>query len=451
MYRPVPQEVAALGIGEIYTIDAEFRSTDPAGYEKYGLPAAMAPDHLEPVCLSAKRWTTGETFSWWSLTGESCPLPVNESALFIAYHAPAEWSYFLAKGWELPANIIDLYAEYRLTINGLHDGKGEQIGHGEHKDADGRTKYGLLSACIHYGLEARAGTEKRSMVTRILQGSPFSVDDQDAILRYNVKDVEDAELLFTRMLSSGDIRNIGQALMRGDATRGFAVRDRNGLPMDVATATRLSTHWDSIRSSLAHDVEATRHYDVFRFHADGSAQFDRNKMIALVERLGMKDVWPRTDDHHYSFADPQRGGDERKPFKQMAMLNPYLEDLRQTRKILEHFKHFELPIDKDGRCRGKYAPWVQVTGRSSPGKGSIFAMPAWTRWLIEPGEGRGIAYVDLKSAEFGIGAGLSHDPNMKQDYRRAERLLGSSWTLMPRNVHRRIGTKMRTAGRCGRC
>lgn len=113
---------------------------------------------------------------------------------------------------------------------------------------------------------------------------------------------------------------------------------------------------------------------------------------------------------------PRAGDDEDKPFKMMARLNPYLEDLRQARKLLEKFKHFELPILADGRCRGKYAPWVQVTGRSSPGKGSIFALPAWTRWLIKPGEGRGIAYTDLKSAEFGIAAGLSHDPNMMQDY-----------------------------------
>lgn len=416
MRRPVPTQVAALGIDEIYTIDAEFRPSDPSGYEKYGLSAAIAPDHLEPVCLSAKHWTTGETFSWWSRSSEPCPLPIDEKTLYIAYQAPAEWSYFLAKGWELPTNIIDLYPEYRLVVNGLFDQSGKRLGHGQHKDADGRTKYGLLSACTHYGLEARAGAEKQSMVARILQGPPFSDEDRDAILHYNVHDVEDAELIFTEMLSRGDIGNTGQALMRGDATRGFAVRNLNGLPIDVAMATRLSTHWDSIRYGLAHDIEATRHYDVFRFDADGSAQFDRAKMIALVERLGMQDVWPRTDNLHYSFADPERGGDEDKPFKRMAMLNPYLEDLRQTRKILEHFKHFELPIGKDGRCRGKYAPWVQVTSRSSPGKGSIFTMPAWTRWLIEPGEGRGIAYIDLKSAEFGIGAGLSHDPNMMQDY-----------------------------------
>jgi len=140
-------------------------------------------------------------------------------------------------------------------------------------------------------------------------------------------------------------------------------------------------------------------------------------MIALIEKLGMQNVWPLTDTGRYSFADPERGGNEDKPFKRMATLNPYLEDLRQTRKILEHFNYFNLPIRADGRCGGKYAPWVQASGRSSPGKGSIFAQPAWVRWLIQPGEGRGVAYVDLKSAEFGIAAGLSHDPAMMQDYR----------------------------------
>ncbi len=417
MHRPIPEQIAALGIDEIYIIDAEFRPSDPSGYEKYGLSADIVPDTLEPVCLSAKMWTTGEIVSAWSRPGESCPVPVGDDVLFVAYQAPAEWSYFLAKGWELPTNIIDLYAEYRRAINGRFDQSGDRVGHGQHKESDGRTKYGLLSACIRYGLQARAGIEKQSIVKRILQGAPFSEEERGAILRYNAEDVEDAELIFTAMLDSGDISNVGQALMRGDATRGFAVRDLNGLPIDVAIASRLRTHWDSIRSGLAHAVEDSRHYDVFRFDADGSAHFDRTRMIALVERLGMQDIWPRTEERRYSFAGPERGDDDDKPFKRMAMLNPYLEDLRQTRKLLETFKNFDLPIQQDGRCRGKYAPWVQVTGRSSPGKGSIFGMPAWVRWLIKPGEGRGVAYVDLKSAEFGIAAGLSRDPNMMQDYR----------------------------------
>src|SRR5260370_6235200 len=193
MLQPIPPQIAALGIDEIYTIDAEFRPSDPSGYEKYGLSASIAPDSLEPICLSAKRWTTGATFSWWSRSGGPCPMPVDERTLYVAYQAPAEWSYFLASGWELPTNIIDLYAEYRLSINGLFDGTGERVGQGEHADADGRTKYGLLSACARFGLGARAGIEKRSMVRRILLGYPFTDHEREDILQYNAQDVEDAD------------------------------------------------------------------------------------------------------------------------------------------------------------------------------------------------------------------------------------------------------------------
>lgn len=416
MYRLLPQQIADFGVDEIFTIDAEYRSADPDGYEKYGLPPDLVPDALEPICLSVKAWTTGDAVTFWARHGEPCPFKMDEKTVVLCFQAPAEWSYFLAMGWELPSNIIDIYAEYRLVVNGQFDWKGSRVGQGEHKNADGRTKYGLLSACLQYGIKTRAGSEKKSMVARILEGAPFSGDDREAIMQYNRDDVEDTERLFAAMMAKNDIGNIGQALQRGDATRGFAVRELNGLPIHAGLAMRLHTHWEKIRSGLAQRVESRQHYDVFRFDPDGMAHFDQSKMSALVERLGMQTIWPKNSREKYSFADPERGSDEDKPFKKMALINPYLEDLRETKRLLEQFKHFTLPIGKDGRCHSRYAPWTQVTSRSSPGKGSIFAMPAWARWLIRPGEGQGVAYVDLKSAEFGIGAALSHDENMKQDY-----------------------------------
>jgi hypothetical protein len=39
--------------------------------------------------------------------------------------------------------------------------------------------------------------------------------------------------------------------------------------------------------------------------------------------------------------------------------------------------------------------------------------------VIKPGAGQALAYVDLKSAEVGIAAGLSGDPNMKKCYANA--------------------------------
>ena len=39
--------------------------------------------------------------------------------LFVAYYASAELGCFLALGWPMPARILDLFAEFRATTNGL--------------------------------------------------------------------------------------------------------------------------------------------------------------------------------------------------------------------------------------------------------------------------------------------------------------------------------------------
>ena len=47
----------------------------------------------------------------------------NPDALFICYNAVAEWKTFLALGWDIPRNCVDLYVEYGNMINGVWRGK----------------------------------------------------------------------------------------------------------------------------------------------------------------------------------------------------------------------------------------------------------------------------------------------------------------------------------------
>lgn len=415
-FRPLPRQVAELGIDDIYAIDTEYRPPEPDAYSRYDLSPDCAPAVFEPVCISVKSWATGRTESFWYHPGDPCLWNFDATKLTAFFNAPADLRFFLAAGWELPSNIVDTYAEYRRAVNGHFDMHGKRVGQDEHKRDKGR-RYSLLSATLHYGVGGRTGAEKRSMVTRIMAGPPYSEHEKEAIIQYNRDDVEDTENLLSAMMDSGDIENLGQALLRGDATRGFAVRDLNGLPVDRELVERLKKNWQMIRVDLAREVEARNHYDVFRFDPDGTVQFDARKATALVFRLDMRDIWPKTDTGKFSFADPDRGRDADNPLKKMALINPYLQDLRETKRLLERFKTFDLSIGRDGRCRGHYFPFVQSTGRSSPGKGSIFSMPKFTRFLVKPGPGRGIAYIDLKSAEFAIAAALSHDEVMQQDYR----------------------------------
>ena len=74
-------------------------------------------------------------------------------------------------------------------------------------------------------------------------------------------------------------------------------------------------------------------------------------------------------------------------------------------------------VGADGRNRASLYPFWATTGRNIPSNSQfIFGMAAWFRSLIKPPVGHGIAYIDWKSQEVGIGAALSGDQKMMRDY-----------------------------------
>jgi hypothetical protein len=44
----------------------------------------------------------------------SVPFPTDATALTVAYFASAEMTCFLALGWQLPVNLLDLFENYLL-------------------------------------------------------------------------------------------------------------------------------------------------------------------------------------------------------------------------------------------------------------------------------------------------------------------------------------------------
>jgi hypothetical protein len=97
----------------VITLDTEYRTTP------YG--------HVVPVCMCATDIVSGQRWQIWADGQmEENPLPVGSDVLYVSYSAPAEWSYFLAQGWNLPDNILDLYILHKLQANGwreFRDGK----------------------------------------------------------------------------------------------------------------------------------------------------------------------------------------------------------------------------------------------------------------------------------------------------------------------------------------
>jgi hypothetical protein len=113
---------------EAWAVDFEF--TAPPG------------ERPAPICMVARELHSGRTIRLWQdQFGPAPPFSIGKRALFVAYYAPAELGCFRALGWAMPANILDLYVEFRdglelpagrslvgaLVFHGLdHIGAGEK-------------------------------------------------------------------------------------------------------------------------------------------------------------------------------------------------------------------------------------------------------------------------------------------------------------------------------------
>jgi DNA polymerase-1 len=390
----LPTNLTNLGIRDAIVLDAEY--------------VARAGEPVIPVCLCAQSLATGRQWRIFAGPGvrQPCPLPVEPDILYVSFSAPAEWSYFLASGWELPTTILDLYAEEMLLTNTQKDERGK------------RYVPTLLLTLAKYGLDAMTAAEKEEMRDLILRGHPFAQDEQTRILDYCMEDVTNTAALLSAMLPAF---NVEEALLRGSFTRAVAWIEHNGIPIDRIAYGRLVANWTALVSSLARRIEQEHGYGVYREDKTGKMKCSEAGFSALVERMGLTDTWPRTASGKFSVADPENKSDDEKIFKAMAQRHPHLEPLRQTRKFLTTLRHFQLPAGSDGRCRVHPWPWWTATGRSQPkGGGFIFSLPAWARFLIKPGPGQALAYVDLVSAEFGIAGALSGDQAMLDAYRSGE-------------------------------
>ena len=120
------------GFTEVVVVDFEFRQ--PNG------------ERPEPVCVVAHELVSGRRHRR-MLTSDVLPeppYPVDETALVVAYYAPAEMSCHVSLGWTLPVHVLDLYAEFRNLTNGT-----EMTG--------GRS---LLDALVYHGLDAMEAVER---------------------------------------------------------------------------------------------------------------------------------------------------------------------------------------------------------------------------------------------------------------------------------------------------
>jgi hypothetical protein len=309
------------------------------------------------------------------------PYSIDRNALFIAYYASAEISCHLKLGWPVPANVLDLFAEFRSLTNGRTTAAGNS----------------LLGALVHFGLDAMDATEKDSMRTLALRGGPWTDAERDALLNYCQSDVIALERLFSRMLPRIDIE---RALLRGRYMVAAARMEHCGVPIDTESLATLREHWEPVQDRLVERIDSN--YEVFEgrtFRAERFANY-----------LAVKNIpWPRLPSGSLALDDDT--------FREMARSYPAIAPLRELRVSLSQMRLADLAVGSDGRNRCLLSAFQARTGRNQPSNTKfIFGPAVWLRGLIRPEPSYGLAYLDWSQQEFGIAAALSRDPAMLAAY-----------------------------------
>ena len=346
-------------------------------------------ERQRPICLVTKSLKTGNQTRLWVAEGAQCPLPIGPEYLYVGYFASAEWNCFLTLGWDLPISIIDLYPEYRRMTNGA-------VGYAT------RSGYGLLAAAGAFGVATMDANYKTDMRDLIMEGGPWTADQQNGILEYCATDVVITANLFRQMWPkiATDRLALSQALFRGRYTAAVARMEFAGTPIDTVLLTKLKSNWPELRLHLIKAVD--QDYGVY----EGST-FKQSKFEHWVSAQAIP--WPRTDLGKLRLDEAT--------FRQMSKSHTQVAALHELRITLAQMRTLKLHVGTDGRNRTLLSPFASKTGRNQPSTTKfIFGNSAWLRSLIKPQKGFGLAYVDFSSQEIAIAAALSGDPKMWQAY-----------------------------------
>jgi hypothetical protein len=359
---------------------APFRQVWGVDFE-FSAPAGEMPS---PVCLTARELRSGRTLQLWRdelLSHERPPYDISGDSLFVAFYAPAELLCHIALGWELPAHVLDLYAEFRCATNGRTLPTGS----------------GLLGALAHHGISGIDAVEKEDMRDLVLRGGPWTDTERQAILRYNATDVDAIDGLMPAMTEG---ISWPHALLRGRYMKAVARMEAMGTPIDVGLLARLRTGWVQVRDQLISRVD--EQYGVFE-----GTSFRRARFASWLRCHGIP--WPTLPSGQLALDDDT--------FRAMARVYPDVAPLRELRVSLGQMRLENLAVGVDGRNRCMLSPFQSRTGRNQPSNAKfIFGPAAWLRGLIRPEPGWGMAYVDWEQQEFGIAAVLSGDAAMMDAY-----------------------------------
>ena len=386
---------------EIWIVDTEF-------YPGSGLAnGGVAGDPVTPLCLVALEMRSGRLVRLWQdQLGPFPPYRLDSDALIVGYMLAAEFGFHAAQGWGEPACALDAYVEFRHYVND-----------GSIRGGDREKGFFSIGGALRYFLEDEIDvTRKHDMRERILQGPPFSAQEQRDILDYCEDDVRALARVVPHIVPT--IRPpFAHATFRAKFQWTIAQQERRGIPLDGVLLVRLRDQWQNIRLDLV--TELDRPFGCYEV-VDGVAHWRKHLFVDYLRRHGMS--WVTREDGTLDERD--------ETFREMAGRYPQIEQLRELRYSLSKLRLNDLAAGHDHRNRASLWAYGTKTARNAPGASQyVFGPAKWLRFLITPPPGRALVHRDYRQQEVRIAAVLSDDSALLQACESGDVYLGIAQQL----------------------
>jgi DNA polymerase I len=280
-------------------------------------------DRQNPVCLVAYELRSGRKHRLWrDQFGATPPYPTGRDTLFVAFLASAEINCLLAVGWPVPANVLDLFVEFRCVTNGRPTTAGNS----------------LRGALIHHGLDAMSVIEKKEMRELAIElgrtGRPATSQEKADLLDYCDGDVDALSRLLPVMLPRIDLP---RALVRGRYMNAVARIETAGVPIDMELLGRLRRRWFDIQDGIIADI-GRRYGDYGIFEG---RVFKRNRFADWLARNGIP--WPRLDSGQLDLRDNTIRAQAKGPHGHL------IAPIHELRSTLADLRLESLAVGRDGR------------------------------------------------------------------------------------------------------
>src|SRR5262249_34171777 len=250
---------------------------------------------------------------------------------------------------------------------------------------------------------------------RIVQGPPFSAQEQRDILNYCQDDVYALARLVPHIVPT--IRSLPHAMFSNKFQWAMARQERRGIPIDRPLLGRVRQHWKGMQVDLV--TELDRPFGCYEV-ADGVAHWRKERFANYVRRNRMS--WPRHPSGALDETD--------QTFREMAGRYPQIEPLRELRYSLSKLRLNDLSVGNDGRNRTPLWAYGTKTGRCAPSNSKyIFGPAKWTCFMITPALPRALVHRDFEQQEPRIAAVVSGDKALLQACEGGDLYLGIAQQL----------------------